>query len=53
MIDLFRTSGLAKQKYPERLEIVDELPHTSAGKVRKNVLREQIARQITQEDEIR
>jgi acyl-CoA synthetase (AMP-forming)/AMP-acid ligase II len=53
MIDLFRTSGLAKQKYPERLEIVDELPHTSAGKVRKNVLREQIARQIAQEDEIR
>jgi acyl-CoA synthetase (AMP-forming)/AMP-acid ligase II len=36
-------SGLAKQKFPERLEIVSELPHTAAGKVQKNLLRERIA----------
>lgn len=34
---------IAVQKQPERLELVDELPMTAVGKVRKNVLREQIA----------
>ena len=42
MQETLRESGMAMQKYPERLEIVDELPYTAAGKVRKNVLREQI-----------
>jgi acyl-CoA synthetase (AMP-forming)/AMP-acid ligase II len=42
-------SGLAKQKYPERLEIVDALPYTAAGKIRKNLLREQIAERIAHE----
>ncbi|BCP05344.1 class I adenylate-forming enzyme family protein [Mycobacterium paraintracellulare] len=35
----FAASGLAKQKTPERLAIVDELPRTSLGKVRKVQLR--------------
>ena len=35
----FAASGLAKQKTPERLAIVDELPRTSLGKVRKAQLR--------------
>jgi non-ribosomal peptide synthetase component E (peptide arylation enzyme) len=35
---------VTKQKWPERLEIVWELPTTATGKVQKNVLREQIAR---------
>jgi acyl-CoA synthetase (AMP-forming)/AMP-acid ligase II len=43
MTRLFTESGLARQKFPEHLEIVDDLPHTSAGKVRKNVLRDLIA----------
>jgi acyl-CoA synthetase (AMP-forming)/AMP-acid ligase II len=30
---------LAKQKFPERLVVVDELPHTATGKVLKHVLR--------------
>ncbi len=33
---------LAKQKWPERLEILDELPKTASGKVRKDVLRKQV-----------
>ncbi|MFO7926776.1 AMP-binding protein [Natronomonas sp.] len=37
---------IAKQKYPERLEIVDELPMTASGKIQKNVLREQIADEL-------
>ncbi|BCO98704.1 AMP-binding protein [Mycobacterium intracellulare] len=35
----FAASGLARQKTPERLAIVDELPRTSLGKVRKAQLR--------------
>ena len=31
---------VAKQYWPERLEIVGELPHTPSGKVQKYVLRE-------------
>jgi acyl-CoA synthetase (AMP-forming)/AMP-acid ligase II len=34
--------GLARQKWPEDLRIVDELPHTPSGKVQKYVLRQQL-----------
>jgi acyl-CoA synthetase (AMP-forming)/AMP-acid ligase II len=34
--------GFAKQKFPERLEIVESLPRTPSGKIRKDVLRLQI-----------
>jgi non-ribosomal peptide synthetase component E (peptide arylation enzyme) len=36
-------AGLARQKFPERVELVEELPRTASGKVQKNVLRERIA----------
>jgi len=49
MLGILNDSGLAKQKFPERLEIVENLPYTAAGKIRKNVLREEIARKIKQE----
>ncbi|MGI9285467.1 MAG: AMP-binding protein [Pseudomonadales bacterium] len=35
-------AGLAKQKIPQHIEIVDELPRTSSGKVRKDILRQHI-----------
>jgi non-ribosomal peptide synthetase component E (peptide arylation enzyme) len=38
----FQEKGVAKQKTPERLEVVKELPRTLAGKVQKYVLRRQI-----------
>jgi acyl-CoA synthetase (AMP-forming)/AMP-acid ligase II len=38
----FASSGLAKQKTPERVEVVTELPRTPAGKVQKFRLREQM-----------
>ena len=44
MIAWLRTQGLAPQKLPERLEIRESLPMTSTGKVRKEVLRGEIAR---------
>jgi non-ribosomal peptide synthetase component E (peptide arylation enzyme) len=37
----FAASGLAKQKTPERLAVVDALPRTPLGKVRKAELRRQ------------
>jgi acyl-CoA synthetase (AMP-forming)/AMP-acid ligase II len=42
-------AGLAKQKFPERVELIDDLPRTASGKVQKNVLRERIAAKIEQE----
>ncbi len=33
------TVGVARQKYPERLEVVESLPRTASGKVRKDQLR--------------
>lgn len=35
-----RDAGLARQKTPEHLELVQELPKTPSGKVRKDLLRE-------------
>ena len=44
-------TGMAKQKYPERLVIVEKFPRTPAGKIRKNVLREQIRIKIEEDVE--
>ncbi|HMK98683.1 MAG TPA: AMP-binding protein [Acidimicrobiales bacterium] len=35
-------TGMARQKWPEELRIVDELPRTASGKVKKFVLRDQL-----------
>jgi acyl-CoA synthetase len=35
-------SGLARQKWPEELRVVDELPRTPSGKIQKFVLRERL-----------
>jgi non-ribosomal peptide synthetase component E (peptide arylation enzyme) len=36
--------GVAKQYWPERLEVLDELPRTPSGKIQKFKLREQVSR---------
>ena len=41
--------GLAKQKWPERLEIVSELPATPSGKIQKFKLRDQIRQTLKDE----
>ncbi len=38
MVDHLRASGLATYKWPERLEIVEELPTTPTGKVQKHLI---------------
>lgn len=42
IVEHFAESGLAKQKTPERLILVDALPRTATGKVQKEVLRKQL-----------
>jgi acyl-CoA synthetase (AMP-forming)/AMP-acid ligase II len=39
-----RSVGLARQKIPEQLEIVDEVPRNPMGKIRKQELRDRYAR---------
>ncbi|BBZ01693.1 long-chain-fatty-acid--CoA ligase [Mycolicibacterium chitae] len=38
----FTECGLARQKTPERIVVVDELPRTASGKVQKHLLRAQL-----------
>ncbi|MHB2022692.1 MAG: (2,3-dihydroxybenzoyl)adenylate synthase [Mycobacteriales bacterium] len=40
------TAGVAAFKWPERLEIVDELPATKVGKIDKQALRDDIAQRL-------
>lgn len=45
--------GIAKQKFPERVELVKELPMTASGKIQKFKLREQIKAILqTQQDNV-
>lgn len=43
LVDYLDRRDVAKFKWPEKLEIVDELPKTGTGKIRKDVLRDQVA----------
>lgn len=45
--------GIAKYKWPERLEFIDELPLNAARKVRKNLLRDRIAARLAEEARVR
>jgi len=47
--EFIATSGLAKQKTPERLEFVREFPRTASGKIRKVELRSIIAEKLASE----
>jgi acyl-CoA synthetase len=38
----FERAGLARQKWPEELRIVDDFPRTASGKVQKYLLRERL-----------
>ncbi|MEH6588628.1 MAG: AMP-binding protein [Halioglobus sp.] len=42
VVEFAANAGLAKQKIPQHVEIVSDLPRTASGKVRKDVLRKQI-----------
>jgi cyclohexanecarboxylate-CoA ligase len=46
MVAALETQGIAAQKLPERLEVVDELPMTASGKVKRYELREDVADEL-------
>jgi acyl-CoA synthetase (AMP-forming)/AMP-acid ligase II len=43
MQDFLRQRGVARQYWPERLDILDELPRTPSGKILKYQLRDRYA----------
>ncbi|MGQ0530175.1 MAG: AMP-binding enzyme [Panacagrimonas sp.] len=43
---LVRAAGLAPQKCPEHVRVVDDFPRTPSGKIRKDVLRGMIRAQL-------
>ena len=42
----FREAGVAKQKTPERLEVVTALPRTASGKIQKELLRKELVSSV-------
>ncbi|MFO1284953.1 MAG: AMP-binding protein [Burkholderiales bacterium] len=42
VVEHLERARIARQKFPERIEIVDDLPRTASGKVQKNLLRERL-----------
>ncbi len=47
IVAFLKERGIANQKLPERLEVVEELPTTATGKIQKHVLRAQIAEKVS------
>jgi acyl-CoA synthetase (AMP-forming)/AMP-acid ligase II len=45
MIEFLEKAKLARQKFPEHMFVVNELPHTASGKVLKHVLRDRAAKE--------
>lgn len=46
LAEFLRSRELAPQKWPERVEYVDDLPRTASGKVQKHLLRARIAEML-------
>jgi acyl-CoA synthetase len=42
LVDHLLQQGVSKELLPERLEVKDELPRSSGGKIAKGLLREEI-----------
>lgn len=49
LLQLAESAGVARQKHPERLVLVEQLPRTASGKIRKDLLREDIRRRLESE----
>lgn len=41
-----RTKGVQKRLWPERAEVIDEIPRTESGKIRKNILSAELAKRM-------
>ncbi len=49
IIEYLKSKGVHKRHWPERLEVIDEIPRTESGKVRKNLLSEELKRRMSEE----
>lgn len=49
LVSFLQRKNIAKQKFPERLEIVDKFPMTASGKVQKFILRQDIRKKLGEE----
>ena len=52
LVEFLDTLSVAKQKYPEHLELIAELPKTQSGKIRKFLLRQEIRRLLHTERQV-
>lgn len=52
MQDFLRQKGVAKQYWPEYLEIVEEFPRTASGKIQKFLLREKVFHSLSEQKAI-
>jgi acyl-CoA synthetase (AMP-forming)/AMP-acid ligase II len=52
LTSFLKKEKVAKFKWPERLELIEELPRTPVGKIEKDDLREDIARKLKAEGKI-
>lgn len=46
--EYLETKGVAKQYWPETIQVVDELPRTPSGKIQKYLIRKQLVESLTQ-----
>lgn len=49
LLAVAQAAGVARQKHPERLVVVEDFPRTPSGKIRKDQLREDIRRRLAEE----
>jgi len=47
MREFLEQKGIAKQYWPEHVEVIDEFPRTPSGKIKKFRLREMISEQMS------
>ena len=52
LASFLKSKGLAPQKWPERVEYVEDLPRTPSGKVQKHLLRQMISHALEQEQTV-
>ncbi len=50
LLSFLKEHGVSKRLWPERLELVDEIPHTATGKVQRYKLAEELKRRMKAED---
>ena len=46
LLDYLKANQIPKWQWPERVEIIDALPRTDSGKIKKYVLRKDIAKRM-------